>query len=84
MYCVYGNSGWYIHGGPLFRGGPVLGGSRVFNVVFYVDRHLCRSLHTDEVCSGDLFSLENQMGLLNLLIYTYFMCGWPDAYVKPI
>ena len=27
MYCVYGNSGWYIHGGPLFGGGPLLGGS---------------------------------------------------------
>ena len=26
MYCVYGNSGWYIHGGPLFGGGPLLGG----------------------------------------------------------
>ena len=24
MYCVYGNSG-YIHGGPLFGGGPLLG-----------------------------------------------------------
>ena len=32
MYCVYGNSGWYIHGGPLFGGGPlgsVIGGSTV-------------------------------------------------------
>ena len=27
MYCVYGDSGWYIHGGPLFGGGPLLGGS---------------------------------------------------------
>ena len=27
MYCVYGNSSWYIHGGPLFGGGPLLGGS---------------------------------------------------------
>ena len=27
MYCVYGNSGWYIHGGPLFGGGLLLGGS---------------------------------------------------------
>ena len=27
MYCVYGNSGWYIHRGPLFGGGPLLGGS---------------------------------------------------------
>ena len=27
MYCVYGNSVWYIHGGPLFGGGPLLGGS---------------------------------------------------------
>ena len=26
MYCVYGNSGWYIHGGA-FGGGPLLGGS---------------------------------------------------------
>ena len=26
MFCVYGNSGWYIHGGPLF-GGLLLGGS---------------------------------------------------------
>ena len=27
MYCVYGNSGRYIHGDPLFGGGPLLGGS---------------------------------------------------------
>ena len=27
MYCVYGNCSWYIHGGPLFGGGPLLGGS---------------------------------------------------------
>ena len=27
MYCVYGNSGRYIHGGPSFGGGPLLGGS---------------------------------------------------------
>ena len=27
MYCFYGNSSWYIHGGPLFEGGPLLGGS---------------------------------------------------------
>ena len=26
MYCVYGNSSRYIHGGPLFGGGPLLGG----------------------------------------------------------
>ena len=27
MYCVYGNSSWYILGVPLFGGGPLLGGS---------------------------------------------------------
>ena len=27
MYCVYGNSSWYINGGALFGGGPLLGGS---------------------------------------------------------
>ena len=27
MNGVYGNSGWYIHGGLLFVGGPLLGGS---------------------------------------------------------
>ena len=27
MYCVYGNSGRYIHGSPLFGGGLLLGGS---------------------------------------------------------
>ena len=27
MYCVYGNSGWYIHGDAFFRGGQLLGGS---------------------------------------------------------
>ena len=26
MYCVYRNSSWYIHGGPLYGGGPLLGG----------------------------------------------------------
>ena len=27
MYYIYWNSSWYIHGGPLHRGGPLLGGS---------------------------------------------------------
>ena len=27
MYSVYGESNWYIHGGPLYGGGPLLGGS---------------------------------------------------------
>ena len=27
QYFVYGNSGWYIHGSPLFGGGPLLGRS---------------------------------------------------------
>ena len=38
MYCVYGKSGWYIHGGPLFRGGPLLGGSVIggYTVLFLV------------------------------------------------
>ena len=27
MYCVYGNSSWYIHDGLLFGGGPLSGGS---------------------------------------------------------
>ena len=29
MYCVYGNSSWYIYSGPLYGGGPPLGGSVV-------------------------------------------------------
>ena len=27
MYCLYGNSGGYIHGDSLFGGCPLLGGS---------------------------------------------------------
>ena len=27
MPCIYGNSSWYIDSGPLYRGGPLLGGS---------------------------------------------------------
>ena len=27
MYCIYGNSSWYIRGGPLYGGCPLLGGS---------------------------------------------------------
>ena len=27
MYCIYRNSSWYIHGGPLYGGGLLLGGS---------------------------------------------------------
>ena len=35
--CVYGNSSWYIHGGPLFVGGPLLGGSVIgVSAVIYV------------------------------------------------
>ena len=36
MYCIYGNSGWYIHGGPLFGGGPLLGGSVIGGSTVYV------------------------------------------------
>ena len=35
MYCVYGNSGLYIYGGPLFRGGPLLGGSVIGGFTVY-------------------------------------------------
>ena len=35
MYCVYGNSGRYIHGGPLFGEGPLLGGSVIGGSTVY-------------------------------------------------
>ena len=35
MYCVYGNSGRYIHGGALFGGGPLLGGSVIGGSTVY-------------------------------------------------
>ena len=34
MYCVYGNSGRYIHACPLFGGGPLLGGSVIGGSTF--------------------------------------------------
>ena len=36
MYCVYGNSGRYIHGGPLFGGDPLLGGSVIGGSTVYM------------------------------------------------
>ena len=41
MYCVYRNSSWYIHGGPLYRGGllfggSVIGGSTVFSKLLFL------------------------------------------------
>ena len=36
MYCVYGNSGWYIHCGALFGGGPLLGGSVIGGSTVYL------------------------------------------------
>ena len=51
MYCVYGKSGWYIHGGPLFGGGPLLGGSVIGGStvyknekINYAERKVLRSL----------------------------------------
>ena len=46
MYCVYGNSGWYIHGGPLFGGGPLLGGSVIggSTVHVYIPTYCIQSL----------------------------------------
>ena len=35
MYCVYGKSSWYIHGGLLFGGGPLLGGSVIGGSTVY-------------------------------------------------
>ena len=36
MYCVYRNSGWYIHGGPLFGGSALLGGSVIGGSIVYL------------------------------------------------
>ena len=44
MYCVYGNSGWYIHGGPLFGGGPLLGGFVIGGSTVYPPYRGWRSL----------------------------------------
>ena len=37
MYCVYGNSSWYVHSGPLFGGGPLLGGSVIGGSTVYAN-----------------------------------------------
>ena len=40
MYCVYGNSCWYIHDGPLFGGDPLLGGYIIGgSTVYALKRH---------------------------------------------
>ena len=47
MYCVYGNSGWYIHGGPLIRMRSAIG-----NLAVQLDcraallRHVTRSAYS--------------------------------------
>ena len=48
MYSVYGNSGRYIHGVPLFEGGPLLGGSVIEgSTVFKVKSTVFQSGHGD-------------------------------------
>ena len=44
MYCVYGNSGWYILNGPLFGGGLLLGEHQERNVRDVVSRQLIELL----------------------------------------
>ena len=52
MYCFYGNSGWYIHGGPLL-GGSIIGGSTVLaSLTYFLDLEnlhlaLCEYLFTN-------------------------------------
>ena len=43
MYLVYGNSSWYIHGGPFFGEGPLLGGSVIVTCL-----RIVRCSFTDE------------------------------------
>ena len=39
MYCVYGNSSWYINGGPLFGGGTLLGVSVIGGSTVHQELH---------------------------------------------
>ena len=48
MYCVYGNSGWYIRGGPLFGGGPLLRGSVIGGSTVYIIPS--KSVHDGSSC----------------------------------
>ena len=50
MYCVYGNSSCYIHGGALFVGGPLLGGC--------VIRGSTAHTHTEHVEGGGVCGLQ--------------------------
>ena len=55
MYCVYGNSSWYIHGGPLFGGGPLLGGSVIGgSTVHYLDNFMFMGPPTSNACDKAL------------------------------
>ena len=49
MYCVYGNSGWYIHGDPLFGGEPLLGGSVIGGSTVLYSSYSCSAVNTESL-----------------------------------
>ena len=75
MYCVYGNSSWYIHGGLLFGGGPLLGGSVIGGST--VDGDVSH-------CKGFVYSLcVDLLLLISLVAHVHFQdilsAYWKDS-----
>ena len=66
MYCVYGNSSWYINGGSLFGGGPLLGRSVIGGSTVYVTYGL-----QDLNChlSTRIFLTGYKLSLADVLLY---------------
>ena len=61
MYCVYGNSGRYIHGGALFGGGPLLGGSVIGGSTVVTPRRITRSYTASYNLTGRATTLHGRV-----------------------
>ena len=53
MYCIYGNSSWYIHSGLLFGEGLLLGGSVIGGSTVY---GIARCMRTSTYCAVHLYA----------------------------
>ena len=61
MYCIYGNSSWYINGGPLFGGGPLLGGSVIGGFTVYVYFYIFTTFDGSTFIKSMYICLDNLM-----------------------
>ena len=76
MYCVYGNSSWYIHGGPLFGGGPLLGGSVIGGSIVFVFYNQRSNYSRIKSLTGNI---NGNIETRSQLTHTTQLCRDPDG-----